>query len=790
MSQATFYERSGASLARWVLRRPRTVTAVSLLFVALFAAGLARARFSTDYRIFFSKEDPALGAFERLEKLFTQTDNVLFVVKAREGSIFQPDGLEALQRLTDEGWRLPFAARVDSLTNFQRAQAEGSDISVAELLPRPARQLGAAELEAARRAAEEEPILRGSLLSKDGKTGAVNVTLRLPKEDPLAVTQTASAAREVARRLEAAYPSLEIRASGMAFVNDAFMQTSVQDLGLMLPLMCAAMLLVMGLILRSAVATGAVALIIWSSAALSMAIAGWLGYPLSPTSVAAPMIVLTVAVADGVHLVLSMMEHLRAGRARAEAIVASLEENLEAITYTWLTTVVGFVCLNYSDSPPVNHLANMTCFGVTLAFVLSFTLLPALLFLLPIRVPPARAAARRPLMERFSELVMRHRKGVLVGSLLLTAVGAGLASRLEANDEFIHYFSEDVPFRKDVDFTLKNLSGIYRLELLVDGGGPNGISEPTYLSALERFTDWLREQPEVEHVLSLTDILKRVNQVMGSGEAADYRLPTTRAAASEALLLYELGLPAGLGLTDRVSLDKSSARLTITVKDLATRDLSAFAKRAEGWLRANAPQSMWAQATGPVVIFSGLSDRNAKSMAQADFLSLVLIALCMILVLRSVKLGLLSVIPNLVPIILGYGLWYLFVGQMNIVATMAASISLGIIVDDTIHFFAKFRAMQRKKGFSPDAAMKDTLSHVGPAMLSTGTILSIGFAVLTLSSFQMTSHLGWLSLLIVSIAPLADLLLAPSLVLLLTPRPKPAPQPRTHSVEVPAIAGR
>src|SRR5262249_39704423 len=157
------------------------------------------------------------------------------------------------------------------------------------------------DISAARAHATQEPLLVGSLLSKDGRTAAVNVTLRLPRKDPAEVPQTTEAARALVQRLRLRHPSLDIRATGMAFVNDAFMETSVQDMAVMLPLMLLVMLVSMALMVRSTLATLSVAAVIATSAALAVASAGFLGYPLSPTSVAAPMIVLTLAIADGVH---------------------------------------------------------------------------------------------------------------------------------------------------------------------------------------------------------------------------------------------------------------------------------------------------------------------------------------------------------------------------------------------------------------------------------------------------------------------------------------------------------
>ena len=781
-SSTTMFERAGRAVGETVVAHPRKTLLVGLLAFLVVAFGLTTARFSTDYRIFFSKDDPGLAAFERLESTFTKTDNVLFVVKAKEahdGSIFQADPLAAIQELTKIGWTLPYATRVDSLTNFQHPEAkDGDEIGVGELVPGDARALDATALAHVRAAAASEPLLAGSLLARDGRTAAVNVTLRLPGKEPREVTESAEAARAAVAAVRARHPDLDIRASGMAFMNDAFMQASIRDMAVMMPLMLLVMLVGMAFVMRSKLATLAVAAVIGVSAAMSMAVAGWLHYPLTPPAVAAPMIVLTVAVADGVHIVLATMEAMREGKTRQQAVVLSLEKNLEAITYTWLTTIVGFVCLNYSDAPPVTHLANMTSFGVTAAFVYSFTVLPALLVVLPV-VARGKAAsvlageidARPTAMARVAAFVVRRRIPLLAATVVVTVIGGWQASRLETNDQFVRYFDQSIPFRRDVDFTMKNLSGIYRLEYQVGSEGPSGIVEPAYLRHLDDFGGWLRAQPEVEHVYSVADVVKRVNQVMSASAPAAYRIPDSREGVSEALLVYEMGLPQGLDLTDRVNVDKSAARLTVTVKDVSSQQMNAFTARSEAWLRTNAPRPMWAEATGPVVIFSQLGDRNAKSMVQGDFVSLALISLCMIIVLRSFRLGMLSVLPNVIPIVVGYGLWRVFVGQMNIVASVAGSISLGIIVDDTIHFLTRYKAM-KAKGLDAEKAMTATLTHVGPAMLGTSVILVLGFGVLTLSSFQMTSYLGWLSVIIVAVAPLTDLVLAPALVLLFHKDPR------------------
>jgi uncharacterized protein len=789
----TVFEKLGARLGAWIVTHAYLTIGVALACFAIASIGLRDAKFSTDYRIFFSKEDPGLRAFQKLESVFTKTDNVLLVIKAKNGEVFAADPLEAVQDLTTAAWKLPYATRVDSLTNFQHASSSGDDIAVAELVARPAKSLTADELSLIKRTATSEPILLGSLLAKDLTTTAVNITIRLPGKAPEEVAETAKAARALVAAVQARHPNLDIRVSGMAIMNDAFMQASVKDLSVMMPIMVIVMLGGILLVTRRFYPTLSVGLIIGLSAVLTMAFAGWMKYPLSPPCVAAPMIVLTVAVADGVHIVLAVMTALREGKSKRDAITDSLRHNLEAITYTWLTTIVGFICLNYSDAPPVRHLANMTCIGVTVAFVYSFTLLPALLVVLPIGAAPAPKsnsfdAKFSAAMVSLANVVMKYRTKVLVGACVLTIGAGALASQLETNDQFVNYFDSSIPFRRDADFTIKNLSGIYRIEFQVGSDGEQGIFAPTYLQSLEGFAVWLRSQPEVEHVYSFTDIEKRVNQVMHNDAAAEYKLPADRATAAQDLLVYEMSLPAGLDLRDRVSVDKSSTRLSITAKDLSTKQLTGFARRAEGWLHYHAAPSMWSEASGPVVVFSALSERNAVSMVRGDFLSLLLISACMIVVLRSVKLGLLSILPNVVPIIVGYAIWKLFVGQMNIVASVAGSISLGIIVDDTIHFLTRYKNACNDRRLSPEDGMRDTLAHVGPAMIGTSVILVLGFGVLCFSSFQMTSYLGWLSVIIVGIAPLVDLVLAPALIVAFTGKREQAAAQSANEVATVTVA--
>ncbi len=592
------------------------------------------------------------------------------------------------------------------------------------------------------------------------------MTLRLPAHTTEDVAIAAAAARRLLGEVAARHPDLELRVSGMAMMNDAFMHASVRDMVVVFPIMALMMLLVMWWSLGSRYATFCAVVIVLISAVATLGVGGWLGYPLTPPSAAAPTIVLPLAVADSIHIIVTMRQLMRTGTDQRSAIVASLGTNMKAVILTSLTTAIGFLCLNFAEAPPFWHLANMTAAGVTFALIAAVFLLPALLSLRPI--PPADPTRAIALSRRLAGLIVAARTPILVVGFAVTVVLGVAASRLESNDQFLDYFDDSIAFRPDTEFFMKNLTGIYTLDYQLESGRASGVSDPTYLATLDRFSDWLRHQPEVLHVYTITDVFKRLNQNLHDDDPSWYRVPGSQELASQYLLLYELSLPFGLDLNDRINIQKSSSRVTVTLDNLSSVELEAFAARSEAWLRAIAPEPMWARAISPAIIFSDLARRNTAAMIFGNMASLLLIALCLVFALKSVRLGLLSMIPNVIPIVMAYGLWWLLVGKINIVSSVAGSIALGLIVDDTIHFLTKYQAAVKDLRLDEEAAVRMVLGELGPAMVATTLVLVGGFSVLIFASFEMTCYLGAFTALTCSLGLIADLTILPSLLLVTT----------------------
>ncbi len=355
--------------------------------------------------------------------------------------------------------------------------------------------------------------------------------------------------------------------------------------------------------------------------------------------------------------------------------------------------------------------------------------------------------------------------------------------RNELGDDFVDYFDETTTFRQAADFTADNLTGPYTIQYSLAAGGPGGINEPAYLATLERFANWYRRQPGVRHVSAVTDLLKRLNRNMHGDDVAYYRLPETRELASQFFLLYELSLPLGLDLTDQINIDKSATRVAVNVDRMSTGEIKELDGRAQTWLAANAPPSMAAAGTGTIMMFAHISEHNIRSMLGGTALAVAVIALCLAAALRSPKLGLISLMPNAFPALLGFGAWGLVVGQVGLAASVVAVMTLGIVVDDTVHFLSKYLRARRERGLDPAGAVRYAYQTVGAALAATSFVLVAGFLVLAQSTFRMNWELGWLCAITIAFALAADFLFLPALLMKVERGREGAQSARPHSLE-------
>ncbi|GMR17681.1 MAG: MMPL family transporter [Gammaproteobacteria bacterium] len=749
--------------SKWILKHHWLVLIVSVLMVFAAASGMRLLQFTNDYRVFFSKDNPQLQAFENLENSYTKEDNVLFVVAPKSGKVFTRETLAIIEKLTKAAWQVPYSIRVDSITNFQHTFAEADDLVVQDLVT-DASTLSDSDLERIKVIALNEPSLADRLISSRTHVTGVNVTIQLPGINPIQEgPEVVSHARNLVKILEAEHPEIKIYTTGMIMLNNAFSEASQNDVQKLVPITFVVIVVSIGLLLRGWTGTFATVWIIIFSIATAMGITGYLGIKLTPPSASAPIIILTLAVANTVHILVTYIHALHAGSLKTDAMIESLRINMQPVFLTSLTTALGFMSMNFSDSPPFHDLGNIVAMGIAATFMLAVTFLPAVMMVLPAAASKSdRDDSTR--MEKLADFTIRRQNQLLAGMAILIVSLVAFLPNNELNDEWIEYFDTSIPFRTDTDFVTDNLTGFYRIDYSLNSGNSGGVSDPGFLQKVEAFANWYRTQPEVVHVNSFTDTMKRLNKNMHGDQADYYRLPGERNLAAQYLLLYEMSLPYGLDLNNQINVDKSATRLAVVTQILAVNETVDLENRAQAWLNNNAPD-IRSDGAGPTIMFAHIGKRNIKSMLLGTTLALLLISLTLVIALRSIKIGLISLAPNLVPAAMGFGVWGIFVGEVGMALAVVASMTLGIVVDDTVHFLSKYLRAKREKNLDSPAAVRYAFSTVGTALLFTSIALVSGFLVLALSSFKMNSDMGILTAITIALALVTDFLFLPPLLM-------------------------
>ena len=750
--------------AELILRHKWLTIFLVVLWVMGMGAGAQHLTFTTDYRVFFSADNPQLTAFEDLQDTYARNDNVMMLLVPKDGRVFTRETLSAVAWLTEKAWETPYSTRVESISNYQHTAAYEDDLIVEDLAYEPD-SLSDGDLSRIREIALNEPVLLNRLVSPQAHVTGVNITIELPGVDQTVENpEVVAHARMLRAEFLEKYPDFEVKLTGIVMMNHAFPEASQYDMTTLFPGMLLLFVMVLFCWVRGFSGTLATFIIIIFSIVGAMGMAGWLGIALTPPSFSAIMIIPTMAIADSVHVLMNYLLMLRKGVNRQEAMVDSIRINFQPVFLTSFTTAIGFLSMNFSDAPPFHDLGNIVAMGVVVAFVLSITLLPTLVMLLPDRQRIGETTSSRA-MEHFAEFVIARRKKLLVvmsvGCLLLIS----FVPNNELNDDFVKYFSEKIEFRRDADFASANLSGLYLIDYSLQSGTDGGISEPGFQQHVDDFANWYRAQPEVIHVNVITDTFKRLNKSMHGDDESWYQLPDERELAAQYLLLYEMSLPYGLDLNNQINIDKSATRMTVMLYNMTTRSVLGLEQRAQQWLRDNAPASMHNDGASPTLMFSHIGERNIKSMLFGTTIALVLISLILVFALRSVKIGLLSLIPNLIPAALAFGAWGIAVGQIGLALSVVTGMTLGIVVDDTVHFLSKYQRARREKGLDAPDAVRYAFSTVGLALVATSIVLVAGFMVLSFSAFALNSNMAFMTAVTIVFAIIADFLLLPPLLM-------------------------
>ncbi|HCG7547307.1 TPA: MMPL family transporter [Vibrio parahaemolyticus] len=757
-------QHQGIGLGKIPTKYSLLVLLATIFLIIVATIGGKNLYFRGDYDIFFDGTNKQLLAFDEIQTTFAKTDNLAIVIAPEDGDIFTPQTLSLIQKITVDAWQVPYSSRVDSIANYQHTEAFDDDLLVEDLLYSEY-ELTPERISKVKSIALSEPVLKSALVSEKGDVTVVNITVQLPEMDKTAeVEEVVSSINAMIDRYQRAYPDVTFHKAGIIAMNHAFMTAAQDDSSTLVPTMLVVILVFLTIMLRSILSVIATLIVIIGSVMATMGISGWAGMFLSTATVNVPTLIMTLAVADCVHVIATMRQSMKNGFTKAQSIERSIALNFVPILITSVTTAIGFLMMNMSDSPVLRDFGNLSALGVMVACFLSVTLLPALLKLLPIHVKMETSQDQKHVMDRLGDFVVSQRRALLPLSVAVIVVCASLIPLNKVNDESVEYFGQRNEFRQAADFMEERISGMTNISIAIKTNESQGIAAPDFLNTIGEFSSWLRDQPETDHVATLADVYKRLNKNMHGDDEAYYSLPQERELAAQYLLLYEMSLPYGLDLNNQINVDKSSIKMVLTVANLGSVELVDLENRIYQWFTEHAPQYQ-VVASSPSLMFAHIGETNMASMLSTLPITLVLISALLIFALRSVRLGLISLMPNIAPAVIGFGLWALISGEINLGLSVVVTLTLGIVVDDAVHFLSKYQRA-RREGQTAEQAVRYAFHTVGRALWITTVVLVAGFSVLAMSSFRLNADMGQLSAVVIFIALVVDFLFLPTLLML------------------------
>jgi predicted RND superfamily exporter protein len=761
---------SRLSFFKWVLSHPLSVLLITFSICIACALGLSGLSTSNDYRAFLDDEYPPIVELAEVEETFQENKMASLMIMPKGGSVFSKETLEVVRSLTEASWQVPKVTRVDSISNFQHTKAVEDDLIVDNLINDELilTRETIAEIE---RISLAEPAIRRFLISLDSQITIINLTFDFDSNELLSSQERADVANEILVLLEEArqqHPDIDFRASGTYFADYVADTYLVKINNVLMPLMLLVMLVTLTILLRSFGGVMAAVVIVIASGVMTMGFFGWFDLMLEAVAALGPIVIMTLAVADSIHIIIGAQNALGKGLSKQDAILESLQINFVPVLLTSVTTVLGVITYTFTDFPSLRKLGVIVALGVSVAFVLSITLLPVLMKYLPLRAsrPDSNLNA---LLASLQVWVVKHFRLIVPISLIGALIVSAFVTRTTMDESFSKMFKPHTEIAETIRIIDTKMAGILRMDVAVFGEsdpltGRTSLSDPEFLRTLEDFTKWAMKQDNVSHVSSIIDTYKRLNRSMHGDDPDWYKIPDTAQLAAQYLLMYEMSLPYGLDLSNQMSMDKSATLVSVSASNAASANVVALRDNIKQWFKINAPELRVAP-TGVVAVVSDASyNHMMPSMAKGGAIALLMVSLVLFLALGSWRLGLLGMAANLIPIAVGYGLWGMMGQTVGFIVVSVAGICLGMVVDFAVHFIDKFRLGLKQHG-SAELAVQYAYERVAKPLIVTAAVLVSGFSMIAFTELNSMAGLGIMTPLIICLALAFDLVVLPALLI-------------------------
>ena len=744
-------------IASFCLSRRRALFWTGVIGSLLLAGGVFRLGFDSSLDSLLTRSDPYLDELDLLAAEFPQSTEIVFAFLAPEGeSVFTPGRLRAIDALRGRYLEIPLAGRHSSLLDYY------SPRNLRRLFAADFREYGEAELAGLARTAQADDLLTGNLLSADASLAFTRIRLNAAFADE---AQRLDAAREALRLRDALreeFPELDIHVSGEVLLEYSSRQSMLDDLGGLLPFVILASILAICGFFRSVRAGFAILAHTLLTLLCALGTLGLAGFSFNTVTAIAPVIIVVVCVASSVHVISIYRQGLLRGMSEAGAMRFSLMHNIRPVSLAALTTAIGFASLNLSSSPAISDFGGTVAIGIMFSWLLSGALLPSLLMRL-VKTGNGSRDGDLPhkAMNRIVTIARRGDRQLFWFCSAFAAVGISMLPLNETDFNRLDFISDAAGLRDYFDAVGERLDRGPSISYAVDAGFRDGAIDPAFLARMEALLDWLGERDEIESTASVVELLKTVNEMRYDDPNA-YLLPDDSKTIENYLRAYRFVQNPDFPLSNFLSRDRSIAALTVNARPMSNQQLLDLNALIDARFEATFPNATLVHGSG-LLVFARMDERVTIELLQGYSLSLALITLTLIFGLRSLYFGLLSIIPNLLPAAIVFGFWGLLVGTLDPFVMMLFSISIGLVVDDTVHVLTHYLA-RRREGEDIQAAIAHAIRTAGPALTITTLVLTLGTTFLMAASTFYFQQAARLLVPIVVLALLLDVFYLPAIL--------------------------
>jgi len=758
-----------SAMAETVLRQRALLLAAVLALTSFFAFHARKLELDTNNDIWFVEGDRTLELSDRFKEAFGNDDFVYIVFESED--FFRPENIRRMRELADAlEVSVPHLLELTWLGNVEDIVGREDRIEIEEFLVKAPEE--PAELAKLRRTALSEPTFVNDLISSDGRIAGLLLEMdAYPDEAGDPRKQVPPAVREVLGRPE--YRDLLLHVVGGPIIDYDIDVLTAKEAALFTSLCLVVQMAILFWVARGprgvAVPIAIVALaIVWTLGAIAL-----YGFKLNIFAILLPVLLICVGIGDSMHLIAEFQDQRDRGLPRREALIHATGVVGWPCLLTSLTTAAGFLAFLAARIQPFREMGIYTASGVAIALVVTYVLVPvAFSWGDPrARVDSADARARRNdvfdrSLRTVHALVIARPRAIVAGFLVLLGISAFGYSKLEVESNSIEMFGPDVPIRQAYDYVDRHMGGSMSMEIMLDTGRSDGVLDAGFLAAMDDLDGFVTDHPLTSKTTSILDVLRKMRRAFHENRPEYYDIPETREEASQYLLLYESS--GGDQKQKLLTFDQDLARLTARTRSLDTGDSRRFVEDVERFVADRLNMDAKVEFTGMLAWVRAMNDLIGEGQKRSFLAAFGIITIIMMAVLRSPGLGLISMVPNIFPVMISLGLMGLIGIEMDLGMMTFAAVIIGVAVDDTIHFFVRFRSEFEVSG-SYDAALLETLTSVGRPITFTTLTLSLGFAVLALSDMLGLVHFGLLAGFAFAWALLADFLFAPALLLLLRP---------------------